>query len=142
MLNVNFWRYGIFLLVLSLGPAMAVHAATGKQGVVMQVSANNPDLWKLALNNAKNIQEEIGKDRIDVEIVALGPGIEMLRKQSKAADGLEKAKADGIVLQACANTMKSRGMSTEDLAPGIKTVPSGAAEIIQKQRQGWAYFAP
>lgn len=142
MLTLNFRRHGIFLLVFLLGLVITAHAATGKQGVVLQVSANNPDLWNLALNNAKNIQEEIGKDRTDIHIVALGPGIEMLRKQSKAADGLEKARASGIVLQACANTMKSRGMSAEDLAPGVKTVPSGAAEIIQKQRQGWAYFAP
>ena len=45
-----------------------------KPGFVIQVSDNDPAKWNLALNNAKNVQAELGKDNADVEIVAYGPG--------------------------------------------------------------------
>lgn len=94
------------------------------------------------LNNANNIQDELGKDKIDIEIVAFSPGIGMFRRESKVAGRLKEAEASGIALRACGNTMKSRKMTDKDLAPGIKVIKSGVVEIIQKQKQGWGYLMP
>lgn len=131
-------------VILSLGILgfVAAAQAESKPGVVIQVSADNPAVWSLVLNNARNIQDELGKDKIDIEIVAYGPGIEMFRSDSKVAGGLKEAEASGIALRACGNTMKSRKMTDKDLVPGIKVVNSGVVEIIQKQKEGWGYLMP
>lgn len=123
-----------------LGSSMVVQA--GEPGVVIQVSDANPTVWGLALNNAKNIQDELGKDKIGIEIVAFGPGIDIFRRESKVAGRLKEAEANGIALRACGNTMKSKKMADKDLAPGVKVVDSGVVEIIQKQEAGWGYLMP
>jgi intracellular sulfur oxidation DsrE/DsrF family protein len=41
--------------------------------VVIQVSDADQGKWNLALNNAKNIQTDLGASNVDVEIVATAP---------------------------------------------------------------------
>ena len=40
------------------------------------VSDGDAARWNMALNNARNVQQELGADQVQVEIVAYGPGIE------------------------------------------------------------------
>ncbi len=49
------------------------------------------------------------------------------------------AKA-GVIFAACANTMKGRHLTTKNLYPFAKVVPSGVAEVVRKQEAGWAYI--
>jgi intracellular sulfur oxidation DsrE/DsrF family protein len=133
----------LFLIGLA-GFVTAVQAAsnTGKSSVVIQVSENNPAIWNLALNNAENIQEALGKENVNIEIVAYGPGINMLKFDSEAAPRLKKASADGVALIACGTTMKKQKLTVKDLDEHIKVVPAGVIEIMNKQREGWAYIKP
>lgn len=133
------------LLVLGLaGPFAAAESAgkTGKPGVVIQVSENNPAIWNLALNNAKNLKDAMGKDNVDIEIVAYGPGINMLKFDSEAAPRFKAAGAEGVALLACGNTMKNLKLTEKDLDGHVKVVPAGVVEIMNKQREGWAYIKP
>ena len=57
-----------------------------KERVVIQVSDADPQKWNLALNNAKNIQTDLGADKAEVEIVAYGPGIGMLKADAIVAN--------------------------------------------------------
>jgi intracellular sulfur oxidation DsrE/DsrF family protein len=113
-----------------------------KAGFVIQVSDNDPAKWNLALNNAKNVQGELGKDNTNIEIVAYGPGINMLKDDSVVGNRLEEAKAAGIHLYACGNTMKGMKLTKEDLNPAVEVVKAGVIEIAEKQRQGYAYVRP
>src|SRR2546423_601814 len=91
------------------GPASPAPAAaaqekkksSAKQRVVIQVSDNDPAKWTLALNNARNIQSDLGKDNVLVEIVAYGPGLEMMKAESKVADRLAAALDGNVGLIAC-----------------------------------------
>ena len=51
--------------------------ATAKERhkIVIQASDNDQAKWELALNNAKNLQDDVGATHVDIEIVAYGPGI-------------------------------------------------------------------
>ena len=68
-------------LAASVAPAAAQSPAPQNR-VVMQVSDNDPGKWNLALNNAKNLQADLGAKSVDIEIVAYGPGIGMLKADS------------------------------------------------------------
>lgn len=116
--------------------------AGGKQGVVMQVSDNDPAKWNLALNNAKNLQQALGKDNVNIEIVAYGPGLNMLKFDSEVANRLGEAAKSGVELAACGNTMKAMKVSEKDLASGVKVVPGGVVEIMKRHYEGWAYIRP
>jgi intracellular sulfur oxidation DsrE/DsrF family protein len=129
------------VLGLSLAAASAV-AADKKPGLVIQMSDADPAKWNLALNNAKNVQQELGADKIDIEIVAYGPGLGMLKMESDVGPRLSDADKSGIKLLACGNTMKAQKVSNKDLHPSAKVVPAGVIEIMRKQQTGWAYVKP
>ena len=59
-------------------PASAQSTGSVQNRVVMQVSDNDPGKWNLALNNARNLQTDLGAKNVEIEIVAYGPGIGML----------------------------------------------------------------
>ena len=128
------------LLVAS--PASHAQAPAGKQRLVIQVSDADPGKWKLALNNARNVQQDLGAQNVEIEIVAYGPGIGMLKMESDAAPGVIQAMTDGVKVVACENTMRNQKLKREDMQGGIGYVGAGVVEIMQKQREGWAYIRP
>jgi intracellular sulfur oxidation DsrE/DsrF family protein len=113
-----------------------------KQRVVIQVSDNDPAKWSLALNNAKNVQQDLGKDKVQIEIVAYGPGLGMLKAESKVADRLAGALDDNIGLIACENTMTNTKVSRSEMYGGIAYVKAGVTHIMKRQQEGWAYIRP
>lgn len=128
---------------LAFAPAAShAQAAPERQKVVLQVSDNDPAKWNLALNNAENIQEALGKDKVTVEIVAYGPGLNMLKADSKVANRLSGAMDRNVALLACATTMRKTKVTEDDLAGGVKVIPGGVIHIMQRQREGWGYIRP
>lgn len=127
------------LLLLGMA-ALTPAQAGGKTGLVIQISDNTPALWNLALNNAKNVQADMGKDNVNIEIVAYGPGINMLKVDSEVGGRMDEAMKNGVALKACQNTMKAQKLTEKDIYPGVGYVPSGVVEIIKKQKEGWAYL--
>ncbi len=117
-------------------------SASLKQKVVIQVSDNNPKKWNLALNNAQNVQKEIGKANIDIEIVAYGPGLPMLKFDSPVGGRVQDAVAHGIKVVACENTMRKTHLSKQDMLPNLAYTRSGVVELMNKQTQGYAYIRP
>ena len=116
--------------------------ADGKARMVIQVSESNPATWNLALNNARNIQNDIGKDKVELEIVAFGPGINMLKADAEVANRVTEAVESGIQVLACQNTMRNQKLSKEDMNAQVGYVPAGVVEIMQRQLQGYAYLRP
>jgi len=122
-------------------PAQAQNAST-RGRVVMQVSDNDPAKWNLALNNAKNIQTDLGAANVDIEIVAYGPGINMLKAESVVGNRVDEALAAGVKVVACENTMRNQKLGKQDMLPKVDYVMAGVVELMQKQQQGWAYIRP
>ena len=110
--------------------------------LVIQVSDNDPAKWNLALNNAKNVQDDVGAANVDIEIVAYGPGISMLKLESPSAARVQEAIKANIKVIACENTMRNQKLTRDDMQSAISYVPAGVTEIMTKQSEGWAYVRP
>ncbi len=128
--------------LLAASPASHAQAPGGKQRLVIQVSDAEPGKWRLALNNARNVQEDLGKENVEIALVAYGPGIGILKLESEAGNGIRQAMKDGVKVVACENTMRNQKLKREDMQDGIGYVKAGVVEIMQKQREGWAYLRP
>lgn len=127
----------------ALLPVAALAQGHGaKNKVVFQVSDGDPQKWNLALNNAKNVQDELGSDAVDLEIVAYGPGIGMLKGESPVAARIAAAVKGGVKIVACENTMKAQKLVYADMLPTIGYVPAGVVELMKKQQDGYAYIRP
>jgi intracellular sulfur oxidation DsrE/DsrF family protein len=131
----------LVLLASAATVAQAQHSAI-RSRVVIQVSDGEATKWNLALNNAHNIQTDLGAANVDIEIVAYGPGIGMLKLDSPLANRVGEMTAAGVKIMACENTMHSRGLAASDMLNGIGYVGSGVVEIMQRQEQGWSYIRP
>jgi hypothetical protein len=123
-------------------PPSAAQQMPERHKVVFQVSDNDPAKWNLALNNARNVQADLGKDKVDVEIVAYGPGLAMLKADSKVAARLAQALDNNVGLMACENTMRNTKVQKSDMYGGISYVDAGVVHIMKRQREGWAYVRP
>jgi intracellular sulfur oxidation DsrE/DsrF family protein len=130
------------IAVATFAPAHAQQPAATRSKVVLQVSDADPAKWNLALNNAKNIQTDLGAANVDVEIVAYGPGIGMLKAESVVGNRVDEALAAGVKVLACENTMRNQKLAKADMLGKVGYVSSGVVEIMQRQQQGWAYIRP
>ena len=110
--------------------------------VVVQVSEADPARWNLVLNNVANLQDELGADKVTIEIVAYGPGIGMLKFDAATNSRVSDALKSGVAVRACENTMRNQKLVRADMHPGISYVPAGVVQIIRRQQEGWAYLRP
>ena len=130
------------ILSATVSHAQAQLAATQRARVVIQVSDSDQGKWNLALNNAKNIQTDLGAANVDIEIVTYGPGIDMLKLDSPVGGRIGEATTAGVKVIACENTMRGQKLTRSDMLNGIGYVPAGVVELMSRQQQGWAYIRP
>ena len=142
-------------LAVGLAAATAVRAADDKpHRVAIQVDQDDPAVMNLALNNAENVIEYYrgkGED-VEVEIVAYGPGLHMLRADTSPVKDRVRQIADDkasfparIVFSACDHTrrkMEKREGHPIPIVAQATIVPSGVVRLMQLQEQGWSYVRP
>lgn len=153
--NIYTMALAIFAVfsVFTLSAAPAAHAANGSaHHVVFQVNDMDAARMNLALNNAANVSKYYANkgETVEIEIVAYGPGLHMLRADTSPVKDRLKDYAPSfpnITFAACGNTIK--GMTKkEGKAPtlissdSISVVPSGVVQLITRQDQGWHYIRP
>lgn len=132
-------------LLLAAGVAAPAAAADsrltpdGRIPVVFHVTNKDPLMWNQSLNNAANYQQAMGKDKVLIEIVVNGPGIKMLLADSEVESRVTAALTNGVKIVACEQTMKGAKLTKNDMIPGIGYVPGGIVEVVDRQREGWAY---
>ena len=140
-------------ILLSITFAASALAADGKtHRIAIQVDQNDPQVMNLVLNNATNIIDYYrGKNEdVDIEIVAYGPGLHMLRTDSSPVqDRIRRIKdmafPGKIQFSACNNTRK--GMEKAEghpisIVPEATIVPSGVVRLMELQEAGWSYVRP
>ena len=126
-------------LALAL-PALAQPQPAPANRALFQVTENDPARWNLILNNIQNLREGVGGEGVDVELVAYGPGILMLKGDASVKERIAAALKSGVQVKACQNTMSNMKLTPGDMLPDIGYVPSGVVEVMRKQQQGWSYI--
>ncbi len=126
-------------------PAVAV-AASGnsasatKNRIVFQVTDEDSRKWNTILANVNNVQEELGQ--VEIAVVAIGPGLGMLKADALTANRVQDAMAAGVRFVACGNTMKAQHLTKDDMIDGIDYAKAGYVEVMRLQQLGWAYIRP
>lgn len=139
------------ILAVLLSSLLAVSCASQPTGdgvhrVVIQVSTDDPRTQIIALNNAINLQKVYGPGKVQVEIVAYGPGLTLLTRNSRQAKRIaDLVMYDEFKFSACGNTIKKikiRKGREPKLIEGVSVVDAGVKRIIELQGQGYAYVRP
>ena len=120
--------------------AFAQTAAPAKNRALFQVTDNDPARWNMILNNMQNLRDGVGGEPVEIELVAYGPGINMLKADSSVKQRIAEALKVGVTVNACQNTMTNAKLVPADMLPNISYVPAGVVEVMRKQQQGGAYI--
>jgi intracellular sulfur oxidation DsrE/DsrF family protein len=119
--------------------------------VVIQISQNDPALMTVALNNAQNLTDyyqQKGEKASQVEFVAYGPGLRMLRADTSPVSDRIKSFAEKnkqVIFSACGNTLNTQSKQENTqimLISEARIVPAGIARITELEEQGWTYVRP
>ena len=135
----TFVAAGAAALVAIALPAAAQSQPT-KNRALFQITDNDPARWNLILNNMANLRDGVGGEGAEIELVAYGPGLLMLKADSPVKERLAEALKSGVKINACQQTMRGMKFVPGDMVPDIGYVPSGVVEVMRKQQQGWAYI--
>lgn len=106
---------------------------------IIQLMSGDDAVINSAASQISNLQKALNNE-VDIELVCHGKSLLfVLNEADKWAKILHHLLSNAVKIVACENMLKANGKSTNDLFPGVKTVPAGIAEIIIKQQEGWSY---
>ena len=108
--------------------------------VVMQLNTGDTAVWSSVLGNIRNFQK-VWPGKVEIELVVHGKALNFLvAEKSHLVADVEALTKQGVVFNACENTMQKYGIKKEMLIPVAGSVPSGVAELVLKQEAGWSYL--
>jgi|ACXJ01.1.fsa_nt_gi Uncharacterized conserved protein, COG1416 len=110
--------------------------------VVFHVDEDSLERQRLALGNVLNLLNDLGNNRVDVEVVFNGPAIISASRTSTLAIEFKRLRIKGVKFLACANSMEYARMKKEDLDDAFTMIPAGISHLVQRQCEGWAYVRP
>ncbi len=135
-------------LLMVFGPGSA-QSSTDKpfaeKHVVLQISDNDPTKQTLVLNVATNLIKHYGPDKVDVEIVAFGPGLRLFFKDNSNVPRIDGLAQSGVRFAACGNTISKFTTllgSEPELNPHATRVSAGVVRIMDLVSEGYTLVKP
>ena len=134
----------------STPPSAAPGVGKMAHRLILQVNTNEPAVMNLALNNAANAEQHyksIG-EKVQIEIVTFGPGLNMLRDDTSPVKERIKSLAEttrSLSFAACDNARANMSRAEQKEIPLISqatVVSSGVVRVMELQEQGWSYVRP
>jgi intracellular sulfur oxidation DsrE/DsrF family protein len=139
------------LAVAMLGPlALAQQAALpdkpfAEHRIVLQLSDNDPKKQGLVISVANNLLKFYDPDKVAIEVVAFGPGIDLLRPENANRKLVESLVAQGVRVDVCLNTVDTIERETgkrPDIIPAATPVQVGVGQILLLTENGYTLVRP
>ena len=113
--------------------------------IVLQLSENDPKKAGLVISVANNLMKHYDPDKVAIEIVAFGPGIDLLKPDNPSRKAVESLVAQGVRVDICLNTVdtieRETGKRPEFLSVATP-VQVGVAQILHLTENGYTLVKP
>jgi len=111
---------------------------------VLQLSDREQDKQLLVLSVAYNLLKAYDPDKIAIEVVAFGPGIDLLRAESPNRARVDSLISQGVQFDICMNTVDTveREGKHVDINPKAVKVQVGVERILQLTEKGYTLVRP
>ena len=113
--------------------------------VVLQLSESDPKKAGLVISVANNLMKFYDPDKIAVEIVAFGPGIDLLKPDHPNRKMVESLVAQGARVDICLNTVDTLERETgkrPEFIQAATPVQVGVAQILLLTENGYTLVRP
>lgn len=157
-INIKSIAATLLTVSLSLGVSSVANAGYGTQKVAYHVNYDIAKRQAGALRNIQNHINAVGAKNLDLRVIMHGKGLSMLLLPEEASStklpvgnatnkqqaSIANLKKQGVTFKVCANTLKGKKIDIDQLYDAEKTdiVPSGVAEVVHLQAQGFSYLRP
>jgi intracellular sulfur oxidation DsrE/DsrF family protein len=144
------------VVVAALLAAMVVPAARAQQvplqdkpfaehKIVLQLSDSDPKKQGLVISVANNLLKFYDPDKVAIEVVAFGPGIDLLRPDNANRKMVESLVAQGVRFDICVNTVDTierESGKRPDFIAVATPVQVGVGQILVLTENGYTLVRP
>jgi uncharacterized protein len=113
--------------------------------IALQLSDNDPKKQSLVISVAYNLLKFYDPDKVAIEVVAFGPGIDLLRPDNSNRQLVESLVAQGVRFDVCLNTVDTLERETgkrPDIIPAATPVQVGVGQILTLTENGYTLVRP
>ena len=113
--------------------------------VVLQLSDNDSKKQSLVISVAYNLLKAYDPDKVAIEVVTFGPGIDLLRPENANRKLVESLVAQGVRFDVCLNTVDTIERETghrPDIIPAATPVQVGVGQILSLTENGYTLVRP
>lgn len=152
MMRSQFIRAVMLTLLVLVAPALASAQQVPLQDkpfaehkIVLQLSDADAKKQALVLSVANNLLKAYDPDKIAVEVVAFGPGIDLLLSGSERRKQVESLIAQGVRFDICLNTVDTIERETgkrPEFIPAATPVQVGVGQILFLAENGYTVVRP
>ena len=146
-------RIAVIAVALTIMPASVGRAQQAplqdkpfaEHKIVLQLSDNDPRKQALVISVANNLLKFYDPDKVAVEVVAFGPGIDLLRSDNPSRKQVESLIAQGVRFDVCLNTVDTVERETgkrPDIIPSATPVQVGVGQILFLTENGYTLVRP
>ena len=140
----------VALLVLAALPAGAQQVPLqdkpfAEHKVVLQLSESDPKKQGLVISVANNLMKFYDPDKVAIEVVTFGPGIDLLRTDNGNRKLVESLIAQGVRFDVCLNTVDTLERETgkrPEIIPAATPVQVGVGQILLLTENGYTLVRP
>ena len=126
-------------------PALLPDKPFAEHRLALQLSDNDPKKEGLIISIANNLLKAYDPDKIAIEVVTFGPGIDLLRPENPNRQRVESLIAQGVKFDVCLNTVDSIERETgkrPNIIPLAIPVQVGVAQILSLTENGFTLVRP
>jgi len=113
--------------------------------IALQLSDSDPKKERLVLSVASNLQKAYGQDKIAIEVVTFGPGIDLLRDTNENRQLVDSLVSQGVRFDVCGNTLDTIERETGQrpkINPHAIEVQVGVGQILTLSESGYTVVRP
>lgn len=113
--------------------------------LALQLSDNDPKKESLVISVAYNLLKFYGPDKVAIEVVAFGPGIDLLKADNTNRALVDSLVAQGVRFDVCGNTLDTIARESgkrPDINPRAVEVEAGVAQLLTLAETGYTIVRP
>jgi uncharacterized protein len=141
----------IAIALASAAPAVGAEPAPlpdkpfAEHRILLQLSDNDPKKQSLVISVAYNLLKLYDPDKVAIEVVTFGPGIDLLFPDNANRQRIESLVAQGVKFDICLNTVDTIERDTgkrPQYIPAATPVQVGVGQILSLTENGYTLVKP
>ena len=111
-----------------------------KYKAIIQLTSSESKVYKSMIRQIFNLLDHLN-GQVKIKIVCHGAsGQFCMEKDNIHLEGINALLAKEVQIDVCRNMLVSNHIEPTELITGLKIIPSGIAELVIRQQEGWSYI--